>query len=127
MKCSTVHVHGKLRQIKFAAGTQKSKDLTVKKQTHTIKERLATHDQYQETNKNKKSPIFRDALKEIERLEKSSKQRQFLISCDYEYYCQGFEETYGYFLVSASTFEEACKKLESNLSDATNFHNCNVE
>ena len=62
------------------------------------------------------------------------KKRDFLISCNFEEYCQGWEETYGWFLVRAETYEQACFKLRTALGEGTtdtrnvhNFRNCTVE
>lgn len=52
---------------------------------------------------------------------------QFLIHCKYEYYCQGWEETHGYFLVTAESFEKACRKLRKKLKNAYGFENNNVD
>lgn len=40
--------------------------------------------------------------------------KQYLIYCEYDYYCQGWEATRGYFLVYADSFEEAVSKLKSS-------------
>jgi hypothetical protein len=50
-------------------------------------------------------------------------KQQFLIYCTYEYYCQGYEDTQGYFLVTATSFEEACGIIRINLRNARNFEN----
>lgn len=52
---------------------------------------------------------------------------QFLVYCRYEEYCQGWEETYGYFLVTAESFEEAYRKLEKKLEMAHGFQDKNVD
>ena len=55
------------------------------------------------------------------------KETQWLISCYYEYYCQGWEETHGYFLVRADTFSAACEKLKKKLENANRFANHTLE
>ena len=47
----------------------------------------------------------------------------FLVLCRYEYYCQGYEEAWGYFLVEADTFDIACSKLKKQLQNARDFKN----
>jgi hypothetical protein len=49
----------------------------------------------------------------------------YLIYCDYDTWCQGWEEASGYFLVSADSFGQACEKLQtcSKFQDKTNFRN----
>ena len=51
------------------------------------------------------------------------KKKQFLVYCTYEYYCQGYEDTQGYFLVTAKTFEEACGIIQENVRNARDFEN----
>lgn len=53
--------------------------------------------------------------------------KQYLISCYYEYFCQGWEETFGYFLVNADCWENACEKLNKKLRNPRDFVNCNIE
>jgi hypothetical protein len=53
--------------------------------------------------------------------------KMYLILCYYDEYCQGWEETYGYFLVYAENFEEACIKLKLKLNNAHNFINNTIE
>jgi hypothetical protein len=53
--------------------------------------------------------------------------KTYLIQCRYEYYCQGYEETFGYFLVYAKSFEEGCNKLSKILQNAHNFENMTIE
>jgi len=48
-------------------------------------------------------------------------KRQFLIYCTYEYYCQGYEDTQGYWLVTARSFELACHILKEKLRNARDF------
>jgi len=57
---------------------------------------------------------------------KDPKEKTFLIECHYEYYCQGYEDTYGSFLVYAASFEEACLKLKRCLNKASRFVNHTV-
>lgn len=47
----------------------------------------------------------------------------YLVCCHYEEYCQGYEETWGYFLVTAASFELACKKIKTKLRNAHSFEN----
>ena len=51
------------------------------------------------------------------------KVKQFLIHCTYEYYCQGYEDTQGYWLVTANSFEDACEILKTELRNARYFEN----
>lgn len=53
--------------------------------------------------------------------------KTFLIQCRYEYYCQGYEDTYGYFLVYAKSYDEACAKLSKKLRNARSFENMTIE
>jgi len=46
---------------------------------------------------------------------------QFLIYCTYEYYCQGYEDTQGYYLVTATNFDEACEIIKQNVRNARYF------
>ena len=46
--------------------------------------------------------------------------KQWLLFCNYTCYCQGWEETYGYFLVSADSLEQAIRILRTNVKDAEN-------
>lgn len=57
---------------------------------------------------------------------------QYLIYCDYDYYCQGMEKASGYRLVVAETFEHACNKLYAmtdgfNFSNPRNFKNMTIQ
>ena len=54
-------------------------------------------------------------------------KKQFLVCCNYDEYCQGYEETWGYFLVTASSFKDAVKKLKKKLVNPDNFKDCDVE
>ena len=54
-------------------------------------------------------------------------KKQFLVYCNYDEYCQGYEETWGYFLVTASSFKDAVEKLKKKLVNPDNFRDCNVE
>lgn len=45
--------------------------------------------------------------------------KQFLISCDYDYYCQGYEKTTGIFLSTGTDFDDACIKLRTWLQYTT--------
>ena len=57
----------------------------------------------------------------------------YLIFCEYDYYCQGWEEASGYFLIYADSFELACTKLCQQGSDDPsakafrNFKNCTIK
>ena len=56
----------------------------------------------------------------------------YLIFCEYDEYCQGWEATSGYFLVYADSFEAACNKLSQCYSplDYTafrNFKDCTIK
>lgn len=51
----------------------------------------------------------------------------FLLFCDYEYYCQGYENTYGYFLVYAEDFADACTKLKREIPSAHNIKNKTID
>lgn len=53
--------------------------------------------------------------------------KQYLIRCVYDYYCQGYEETFGYFLVKASSFENACIKIGNKVANAREFENCTID
>lgn len=55
------------------------------------------------------------------------KTKQYLVYCEYDYYCQGIESTYGYFLVEATHWEDACNKVRANVENARNFENKNIE
>lgn len=55
------------------------------------------------------------------------KNKQFLVYCQYDYYCQGIESTWGYFLVTAKTFAEACAKVQENEENARDFENKTIE
>jgi len=54
--------------------------------------------------------------------------KAYLISCDYEYYCQGYEWTNGIVLVHADSFEQACQKIIDNKDyyHAENFKNLTI-
>ena len=41
--------------------------------------------------------------------------KPYLLYCQYEVYCQGFEDEWGYFLVYANSQEEAERKLKDNI------------
>jgi len=41
----------------------------------------------------------------------------YLIFCEWDYYCQGWDDTYGYFLVTADTFSQACAKVVKHLEE----------
>lgn len=49
----------------------------------------------------------------------------YLIYCQYDYYCQGTESTWGYFLVYAGTYEDALCKLQTSklVENPRNFQN----
>ena len=56
----------------------------------------------------------------------------YLIYCDYDTWCQGWEPASGYFLVEANSFEHACEKLQgcttfTNKQDFRNFDDCTVK
>lgn len=58
--------------------------------------------------------------------------KQFLIYCEYDYDCQGMDDTFGYFLVRAKSFEEACRKLKARednyfFSNPRNFQNHTID
>ena len=53
--------------------------------------------------------------------------KQFLIYCQYDYYCQGTESTWGYFLVSSYSFEQACMKIVRDIPGARDFENKTIE
>jgi len=58
--------------------------------------------------------------------------RDWLIECDYDHWCQGWEKAHGLFLVRADSFEAACVKLEAGFRTAVrenprNFINCTIE
>lgn len=53
--------------------------------------------------------------------------KDYLISCWHTVYCQGSEETFGYFLVRASCYEDAVNKLCSKLESPRDFENCTIE
>lgn len=55
------------------------------------------------------------------------KTKQYLVYCEYDYYCQGTESTYGYFLVEATHWEDACNKVRARVDNARNFVNKNIE
>lgn len=55
------------------------------------------------------------------------KTRQFLVYCQYDYYCQGIESTWGYFLVEATHFEDACNKIRCHKANTRNFENRTIE
>jgi hypothetical protein len=50
----------------------------------------------------------------------------WLVRCEYDYYCQGWEDTYGYFLVYADSFKDSCSKLAKRLKNARHFEDCTV-
>ena len=50
----------------------------------------------------------------------------YLINCDYEEWCQGWDNVNGYFLVYAPSFDEACSYLENELRKPQNFRNCTI-
>ena len=37
--------------------------------------------------------------------------KAWLVECTYDYWCQGWEDTRGYFLVYADSYETACDKV----------------
>lgn len=51
---------------------------------------------------------------------------QILVHCEHEVYCQGYEMTWGYFLVEAWNFEHACIILREKLDKAGHFKNCTI-
>lgn len=55
------------------------------------------------------------------------KTKQFLIFCEYDYYCQGIESTWGYFLVEATHYENACNKVRTRVEKARNFEDRTIE
>ena len=56
------------------------------------------------------------------------KVKQFLVYCEYEYYCQGMEKTWGYFLVTAPDFETACDKVYVKTKhSARHFENMTID
>jgi len=52
----------------------------------------------------------------------------WLVSFEYEYYCQGYEKTTETLLVSAATFRGACEKIrrDPTYRNANNFINKNL-
>jgi hypothetical protein len=57
----------------------------------------------------------------------TSMKKAFLLSCWYDYYCQGTEAGFGYFLVYAHSFEDACNKLRQTLENVRDITNCTIE
>lgn len=51
----------------------------------------------------------------------------YLISCTYDEYCQGYDQTWGYFLVTAPSFEDACFKLKKKLINPYNFQDHTIK
>ena len=56
----------------------------------------------------------------------------WLIFCEYDHYCQGWETVSGSFLVYSDTFENACAKLHRlgmtiEAENARNFRNLTLE
>lgn len=52
----------------------------------------------------------------------------FLISCDHEVYCQGYEMAHHQvYLVHAASFEEACEKLKQKFDKACYFKNLTID
>jgi len=43
--------------------------------------------------------------------------KQFLVFCEFDTFCQGWERDWGYFLVLASDFPFACTKLKEHSID----------
>jgi len=48
---------------------------------------------------------------------------QFLITFEFEHYCQGYEWARKTLLVTAHSYEEACKKIAASYDNARNFTN----
>jgi len=53
--------------------------------------------------------------------------KQYLVCLRFDEWCQGYEETWGYFLVTATSFEEACEKLRIKLHNAREFQNHTID
>ena len=53
--------------------------------------------------------------------------KQFLVYCQYDYYCQGTESTWGYFLVTAKTFREAKDKVRDRVENARDFEDKTID
>lgn len=53
--------------------------------------------------------------------------KYFLVYCHYDYYCQGTDDTWGYFLVKARTFQEACRKVAAKVDNAREFVDRTIE
>jgi hypothetical protein len=53
-------------------------------------------------------------------------EKAYLLSCWYDYYCQGIEQGFGYFLVYAHDYEAACNKLRGQLDNVRDIKNCTI-
>jgi len=49
--------------------------------------------------------------------------KAYLINCEHEIFCQGFERVREDFLIYADSFERACDKLYKSLEDPRFFEN----
>lgn len=53
-----------------------------------------------------------------------TEKRSFLVSCHYDEYCQGWESSWGYFLVhNVQSFREACAAVEQSVKDDDDIRN----
>lgn len=55
------------------------------------------------------------------------RNKQYLIFFYYDAYCQGYEESYQYCLVTASSFEAACNKISAKFYKARDFTNLTID